>query len=717
MPLDNQGSFGSLDMMAGQDSNPILDQLDMVGMQATLMPINAEQWRHKQDLLGYCQKFLIDSISWRRTSFEPDWYLYRRNADSIYDPNLLVRKESWQSRAFIGMTAAHRENIHAALYKMMVGITPPLEIRSRNTEQDDQSTNIRDLILREMEKSRFNVGFNSVLDDASTFGSGFVRIRYETKYEERFVRFPEHEQLRITNPQAIQESFDGTRPILSYKGNAQMVQTYRGIKFEPLSIWDIFPDPKALEIKGNAIAYRFKYTYGEIVKGVRNGYYFPEVVHLLRNAPSREIEPVDRAIVMADRTISPSYPHRTDYARKIQCHELYMRLPKKWVYLHGEPIDDPEVLVPARVLMAGEPEGPLQTVLSVELNEDYEGEPPIYKLDFIPVADRFYGRGIAEMLKHYQEIVNETVNQRNDNITLNLNRMFAVIEKAILYPDQDLVSKPGGFIRLDSKYAKSVQEALMPIEFPDITMSAYKEVQELERYAQERTSVNRVTLGTNGLVNDANRTATGLEILRQSAGEKFAYVGMLMEHTFLYEVFRAFWKNIYANIQPQDVIDALGQEKAATFKLLTPEQIEQDYIYEPQGIFTMENRTLTQQRLGMLYQQFMNEPWLDQMAFFDKEAKAGNLDPDTLKLSPQDMQTKMMSQGMMQGQISPDGGKATAGLGAMGVPHPLTGNRGIKPPSVKPPMPPKVDNTASKPSPQQVATGGSVQTAQPQPMQ
>jgi hypothetical protein len=708
MPLDNQGSFGPLDVMAGDDNNPILNTLDMIGMTSALTPTDMEQWRHKQDLLTYCQKFIIDAISWRRTSFEPDWYLYRRNADSIYDPNLLVRKESWQSRAFIGMTASHRENIHAALYKMMVGVTPPVEIRPRNTQPKDQSTNIRDLLLREMEKSRFNVGFNAVLDDASTFGSGFVRIRYETKYEERYVRFPEYEQLRITDPGAVQQSFDGTRKIQSYKGQTQNVKTYRGLRFEPLSIWDIFIDPKALEIKGNAIAYRFKYTYGEIVKGVRDGYYFPEAVHLLRNAPSREIEPVDRAIVMADRTISPSYPHRTDYARKIQCHELYMRLPKKWVLLHNEPIDDPEALVPARVLMAGEPEGPIQTLLAVEVNEDYEGEPPIYKLDFIPVADRFYGRGISEMLKHYQEIVNETVNQRNDNIALNLNRMFGIIEKAVLYPDQDLVSKPGGFIRLDSKYVKDIREAMMPIEFPDITQSAYKEVQELERYAQERTSVNRVTLGTNGLVNDANRTATGLEILRQSAGEKFAYVGMLMEHTFLYEVFRAMWKNLYANIEPQDVIDALGPEKAATFKLLTPEEIEQDYIYEPQGIFTMENRTLTQQRLAALYQQFMQEPWLDQMAFFDKEAKAGNLDPQTLKLSPQDMQKKMQAQAMMSGQISPDGGQAMHGLGLAGVPHPSSGHA-MRPP----PLPKGPDNNNAKPSPQQVATGGSVRNMGP----
>ncbi len=696
--LDNQGSFGALDSFAGEAPNPMLSSLDQIGMQAALTPQDVHGWQMKQECLAYCQKFLIDSISWRRTSFEPNFYMYRRNADSIYDPQILMKKEAWQSRAFVGLTASHRENIQAAIYKMMVGVTPMLEMRPRNTVPNDQSGNIRDLILREIDKSDFKTQFNMVLDDATTFGSGFCRIRYATEFDTRFVRFPEYDALRITDPKSVQDSFEGTRKIKSFIGKPQRIQTYRGIKFEWLSIWDIFPDPKGLPVSGKLgnipVAYRFKSTYGEVVEGVKRGYYFPEAVHLLRNAPSREIEPVDRSIVMADRTISPSYPHRTDYARKIQCHEFYSRLPKKWVYIHGEEIDDPEELVPARILMAGEPEGPLQCILAIEINDDYEGDCPIFKLDFMPVADRFYGRGISEMLEDYQEIINETVNQRNDNIALVLNRMFGIIERAIVDP-ADLVSKPGGIIKLDGKLVKNVNEAIMPIEFPDITTSAYKEVQELERYAQERTSANRVTLGTNGLVGDQNRTATGLEILRQSAGEKFAYVGMMMEFSYLSQIFRAFWKNLYANLQPDDIIDALGPERAKTFKLLTPEQIEKDYIYEPQGIFTMENRTLTAQRLQGIYSQFVQEPWLDQMAFFDKECKASSLDPDTLKLSLKDMQTKMTAQAHMSGAVAPPGappmpgggpvGSGPAGAGPMGK-GPVGGPMGGPPPGAQGPV-------------------------------
>ena len=144
-----------------------------------------------------------------------------------------------------------------------------------------------------------------------------------------------------------------------------------------------------------------------------------------------------------------------------------------------------------------------------------------------------------------------------------------------------------------------------------------------------------------------------MELLKQSAGDKFAYIGMVMEFAFLYEVFKAFWKTLYANLLPDDIINSLGMQRALTFKLLSPEEIDRDYVYEPQGIFTMENKSFTQQRLQAIYAQFANQPWMDHMAFFDKEVKANNFDPDGLKLSPEDMQAFIMSQNMMAQATAP----------------------------------------------------------------
>lgn len=643
------------------ENNQIFQDILLTSTVASLEPSQMERSRLLGELLEWCNGFLKASYNWRKESFETSWHGYQRDADGIYDPNLVAKKEGWQSKAFIPITPSHRENIQAALFRMIVGARPPLEVRARTTQPQDQSDNIRDLILRDMEKTRFEVELNKVLNDKTTFGSGFARVRYEIKTGERRVRSPIHAALEVLNPVNVIKSFMGKNPVIGFSDEVKKVVLYRGVKFEHISIWDIFPDPSSTEIQGHPIAYRFTQTLGNVVEGIKGGYFFPEALAKIWSGISKETKPEEKISVDADRSIYQAETPRPDYGKKLEFLELWADIPKKWVYVRGEEIDDPDSLVPARVIFHKD------AILTVETNDSYDGEAPIYKDDYLPVNGRFYGMGVCEMLRHIQEVVNETVNQRIDNVALVLNRMFGVIEKAVV-DREDFVSKPGGFIRINSKFAQDIRQALMAIDIPDITRSAYADVQEMERYAQERSSANRVTLGSSGLVNDANKTLGGMELIRQSAGEKFAYIGMLTEFSFLYDVFRAFWKEIYSNIQPEDILSSLGPDRALSFQLLTPEQIEQDYIYEPQGIFTMENKALTQSRLQMILQQFGGQPWIDAMAFFDKIVKANNLDPEALKLSQEDMAKMMQAQAMMAGIVSPDQARSVAGLGAPPVP-------------------------------------------------
>ena len=559
----------------------------------------------------------------------------------MYDPELAARKKPGQSKAFIPITASHRESIQGAIFRTMVGARPPLEMRARIEQSNDQSDNIRDLILREMEKSRFELEFNKLLEDTTTFGSGFGRIRWEVKNELRKVRTLKASPIDPTNPQEVQAALSGMIPP-QIAEQVEVVETYRGIVFEHLSIWDIFPDPQALKIEGNAIAHRYYTTYGEIVAGVEAGYYLPECLLALANHEDRR-DTQDTQQVKADRDQDSNQDslQRNPHGRVLRCFELEAKLPRKWVSPDSE--GDPETLIAAKVRFHE------KAVIMVEPSEAYDGEASVVKLDYVPVNGQFYGRGIPEMLKDLQEITNEIVNQRLDNVALVLDKKFGVIESAMVDPN-DCTLEPGGgsMIRLDGKKVRDVREALMQIDIPDVTKSAYIDVQEMERYAQERTSANRTTLGTQGQVKDANQTLGGMQLLQQSAGEKFAYIGMLMEFGGLKSIFRKYWVELYANIEPQDVIDALGPEKAATFQLLTPEQIEKQYIYEPQGVYTMENKMQTQAGLTALYQTFAGQPWLNPMSIFDRIAKSRNLTPDTLKYSPQEMQQMMMAQNMLQ---------------------------------------------------------------------
>ena len=224
------------------------------------------------DLLDWCNKFIDSSAESRRNSYEDNWRRWQRNSDSIYDPDISAKKEKWQSKAVWPITASHRENAQGQLFKTEVGPRPPLEVKAKKgivpIGATDQSENIRDLILREREKSRYELERNRVLEDKTTYGSGFARMRFETKTEERKVKVPQYEPMSLSDPSSIMRHMSGQAQVIGYTDELKEVIVYRGVRFEHLSIWDVFPDPKALQIPGNAIAYRYEITYGDIVEGV-----------------------------------------------------------------------------------------------------------------------------------------------------------------------------------------------------------------------------------------------------------------------------------------------------------------------------------------------------------------------------------------------------------------------------------------------------------------
>lgn len=600
------------------------------------------------ELLEDCNEFIRSSASWRKNSFEAQWRRWQRNADSIIDPAISAKKEPWQSQAFVPVTASHRENAQAQLFKTEVGPRPALEIKRRfdSGGQEDQSQNVRDMILLEREKSRYELERNKVLEDKTTYGSGFARIRFESRFSDRVMRMPMYEEFDAFNPATYRRFLGGQPQIVGYEAVVQQVQIYRGIRFEHISIWDVYPDPKALQIRGNQIAHRYFTTYGEIVDGVESGYYLPEAKEKLKDLQSAEQTPESAKEVEADRGIASSETERTEYAHRLECYERQAMLPKKWIYINGEEIDDPEKLVPARVRFHA------MTIVGVELNDSYDGEPDIYKDDYMPVAGQFYGRGVPEMLKDVQLVCNAEVNQRLDckTIKMSMDTMIAVIEKSVANPADLQRSVIGNIIRLKNPDGiNDINQSFIKLDGGSIDRAAFIEPEYWERLAQERTSINRLTMGTHGQTTDANKTLGGMEMIRAAAGDKFAYLGMLSEFDFQYEVSRAYWRLIYSNYEPEDIVKALGPERAQQFILISPEQLENDYQYYPMGIYTMESRAIKQARLSEIRTQYAGAPWLNDIAFFDSMVQSGDDDPARYKLPDAEvMQLEAKAQQMAQ---------------------------------------------------------------------
>jgi len=440
----------------------------------------------------------------------------------------------------------------------------------------------------------------------------------------------------------------GKPNIVGFSETIQPQVVYRGTRIQHIPIWDFFADPKALEIEGNPCAFRFRVTYQEILDGVARGYYLAEAAEKLKNVTPNEVEPEGKLAANNYRGISDQSPERSHNDRRFELKEYYALLPQKWIFpmlLQPQEVTNPDRLIAAKVVFHD------SVLCAVELNKDYEGNAPYYKLDYFKVAGRFYARGIPEMLKDKQSITNEVVNQRLDNGALILNKGFIVVEKALV-DSRDLTSKPGMGIRINNKALGAngdVRNVIQPFDMGHLDLqSGFSEVYEQERSAAERTGANRTTLGTAGLVKDSNMTLGGQEIAKAAASEKLAYVAMVMEFSWFIKIIQAYWKVIYQNISIEDVLNAIGPERLQGFQLISPIQIATEYKYAPQGIFNMENKGRLQAQVQALYQQFRDQPEIDPMKVFDLGIKNIGLDPSSLKRTPEEMYQFLVAQGLIQ---------------------------------------------------------------------
>lgn len=633
-----------------------VDYLNNIDTEKENIKIEMDKEAAKTELLAHCNDFITKSAAWRKSSYEGKWEQYQRNADGIFDPAIAAKKEAWQSKVHVGITASHRETIHSHIFKTMVGVNPPLEISPRyDIGEQDQSDNIKDIMLREMDKARWGIEIDKVMNDADTFGSGFVRRSYKTTIEKRKLRKEQTESFTDDmNPMgmvkyAVRAATGNLKK--SYQTVEEDVITYRGLCLTHVSIWDVFPDPKALKVRGTTIGCRYPLTYEEILKGIEDGYYLSSAATDLKDLKDNMKFAPGNDLVQADRQVTDSATDKTDYQQDYEAFEIFGRMPKKWIYtVMGEQFENGEELVPARIIFHK------KCLIAVEINDDYEGEPTIDKMDYMPLNGSFYGMGVPAMLLAPQAVINEVVNQRLDAGATALNPHFAVIEKALVNPKEDLKSKAGMILRLDSKYVPNgnAANAIAQMQISDTPLRAgFSEVNEAERWAQERTSANRVTLGTAGLVNDSNKTLGGQQIALNSAGEKFAYIGLRMEIDFLQEFFRGIWKTIYNHIDPEDVEESIGPERAKTFVLVSPEEISRDYVYRPMGVFTMENKAMRTAQIMQLRQTFVGAPWLDDEKIFNMAAQSMDQEPEKFKKSEQQIMMDQAAQ--IQPGMGPEG--------------------------------------------------------------
>jgi len=124
-----------------------------------------------------------------------------------------------------------------------------------------------------------------------------------------------------------------------------------------------------------------------------------------------------------------------------------------------------------------------------DINGYPDGRKPYDVIRCYPIPNYFYGIGIPELIKDLQRATNAVTNQRIDNVMLVLNRIWLYRENMV--NARHLVSKPGAKIPIRGL----PHETIMPLDTPDVTMSAYREQEIYDNYIQKVSGVADIFFG------------------------------------------------------------------------------------------------------------------------------------------------------------------------------------------------------------------------------
>lgn len=163
--------------------------------------------------------------------------------------------------------------------------------------------------------------------------------------------------------------------------------------------------------------------------------------------------------------------------------------------------------------------------------------PIIYCVDY-PYPGELYGMGEIEPVDRIQRAINAVLNQRLDNVNLTLNNMWKV-KKGSGVDLHTVKSTPGNII-----FYQTQPTDVEPVSIPDVTGQTFVQTMNyLTSSLQNGSGVTDYTTGIDNSGGVANKTATGTRLIQQEANSQFKLKIQLMNHMVI-ERIANMWKDL-----------------------------------------------------------------------------------------------------------------------------------------------------------------------------
>ena len=367
---------------------------------------------------------------------------------------------------------------------------------------------------------------------------------------ENTMRTPEGGVMGDLNGQAITEQVEVSigQIQIGYDVEKYSYVGYDGPASEWVDIWNFFPAPEADDVQSS------RYVIHRVYRELR---------HVQKM--------VDKGIYRWPENMSPK--EMTETADE--------PLKKRLSSIDLGPGDNDPTRKPVEILEFWTDDGRLITManrkalLRVSENPYDHGQKPFVRIVDQLVEGEFWGIGEIEPLEGLQDELNAITNQRIDNLRLILNRMFGVNETAIADMDE-LESRPGGIVRITGDRMPS--EVIYPIEFSDVTGSAYEETREILDLGERVSATSAYQTGVSS--DTLADTATGTAIIQEQGATRYALKTTLMEMMGLKDLGRQYGSMIQQFTTEERVVRILGPRGQLLFERFDPESIQGALDYD-----------------------------------------------------------------------------------------------------------------------------------------
>lgn len=233
------------------------------------------------------------------------------------------------------------------------------------------------------------------------------------------------------------------------------------------------------------------------------------------------------------------------------------------------------------------------------------GKKPYIVAGWEPLPREFYFLPAARIIEHLQAELNTQRNQRIDNVSFVLNRMWKVRNGAEI-DESELISRPHGIVHVNA------MEDVEDFKMQDVTASAYRDEEIIKQDMENALGVPAVVRGVNP---DKRETATEVVTKNSNAGIRFDVKIMLFEWLGLKRLAYLMDCNNQQFLTDKRLVKLFGKEGVDAWREIEPYQLLGEYDYRPAGSSNdpAANKEIRRQQLTQVMEVVakMQNPYID----------------------------------------------------------------------------------------------------------